>query len=47
MEDSQLIMEFLDQEYDIDLNKHLSDLDRSIAHAFRKLIEDVSIIYYI
>lgn len=38
--DSQLIIEFLNSKLSIDLNAKLSDVDKSVAHAFRIMIEN-------
>ncbi|MCX6118751.1 MAG: glutathione S-transferase family protein [Proteobacteria bacterium] len=40
--DSGLIIEVLNRDYKIDLDSDLSDTERSIAHAFRSLIEEAT-----
>ena len=38
--DSQFCIDFLNKEFSVDLNKHLSAEQRAVALAFRKLIEE-------
>ncbi|ESO95855.1 hypothetical protein LOTGIDRAFT_175070 [Lottia gigantea] len=38
--DTSFIIQFLNEKHHIDLNSHLSDSDRAIARAFRKMAEE-------
>ena len=38
--DSQFCIEYLNDKFNMDLNKHLSDEERSIARAFQKMAEE-------
>ena len=38
--DSQYCIEYLNKEFNVDLNKDISTLERSIARAFQKMTEE-------
>jgi glutathione S-transferase len=38
--DSNLIMEYLGQKYDVDLDRHLSPAQRTVAHAFGRMLDE-------
>ena len=40
MGDSGLIMEFLNREKGVDLNRTLSDADKAVSRAFTKMVEE-------
>ncbi|XP_070540921.1 failed axon connections homolog isoform X1 [Ptychodera flava] len=40
MSDSNFIIEFLNDQFNVDLSKHLSPSDRAIARAFQKMMEE-------
>ena len=40
MGDSQLIIEFLNKEFNVDLNKHLTAKERATAWAIQKWLEE-------
>ena len=38
--DTAFIIDYVNKKYNIDLDKNLSELDKSIAHSFRKMTEE-------
>ena len=45
MADSQLIINFLNKEYNVDLNKHLSPKEKATAWAIQKWLEEFTYWY--
>ena len=45
MADSQFAVDYLNKELNIDLNSHLTEEQKAVAQAFRRMFEEASIWY--